>query len=328
MIRSLLHEINFQHLYYVDRKNLDGSLNIVTTGENEYGFTEAALNPLKFNVEFAHRFLTEVAGQFWHDAGKDELLSILLYDNGDFYAQRKRLKVDFNTGDQYWSQYTFTSASAEEANELVTKFLDALEAFRVVTRLGVYDKIEEIDQEYLWYDQRYNKRVGERNTMLGISDWRVLPDVVDSYPGEKDMWVKWRQELRSLPIFKPDHYDNNLEFLKALYNLRWPIDPKKYWELYPDGVDSEGNAVEYLRESDETQWVERETTASKSLVESRLMNTMSMRQSYVESGAIVTSAVKEIMKTLRMEDFVEAGIDYTKLYTEDELNDLQPTDTI
>ena len=80
MIRSLLHEINFQHLYYVDRKNLDGSLNIVTTGENEYGFTEAALNPLKFNVEFAHRFLTEVAGQFWHDAGKDELLSILLYD--------------------------------------------------------------------------------------------------------------------------------------------------------------------------------------------------------------------------------------------------------
>ena len=36
----------------------------------------------------------------------------------------------------------------------------------------------------------------------------------------------------------------------------------------------------------------------------------------------VLNQVKEMMKLLRVEDFIEGGVDYTTIYTEEELNDL------
>ncbi len=47
-----------------------------------------------------------------------------------------------------------------------------------------------------------------------------------------------------------------------------------------------------------------------------------MRQDYTKAERTTTSAVKEMMKLLQLEDFVEGGIDYTKIYTEEDLNDM------
>lgn len=334
MTKRVIHEIDFVNRYYIDRTDTQSRVNSFDVVETEDGSTQTSnismsLNNVRFTDAFAERFLTEIVDQYWHDPGKDELMTVLIYDDDSVITNRRRLKINFDDGTRYWAQYRFTEATQEQVNELRDQLVIAMEAFKISSSLNIYGKSEKISEEYLFFDQRYNKRVLEKNNLLQQSDWRVLPDVVDSYPGEKDMWIKWRTELRGLILKSPlDYEDDALEFLRHLYNLRWPIDPKKYWSLYPEGLDADGNTVEYLKEGDETQWVEREVEASDSFVESRLLNIMEMRNKFVTSGKRVTAAVKEMMQTLRLEDFVENGIDYTKLYTPEELYDIHDPDTI
>ena len=47
-----------------------------------------------------------------------------------------------------------------------------------------------------------------------------------------------------------------------------------------------------------------------------------MRGGYLQSKKTVTAEVKKMMQELQLEDFVEGGIDYNDVYTEDEVNDL------
>jgi len=165
-----------------------------------------------------------------------------------------------------------------------------------------------------------NTHLQERNLILSVTDWRILPDVVDKYPGEKAMWQKYRQTIRELTFKDPTEYNTPLEFFRSIKEFKWPIDPKNYWEQYPDGLDDNGNPVEYLATDD--QWVERDTESSRDLIESRLYHISTMRQNYLKEERTVRSEVKKMMQELRLEDFIEGGIDYTKIYTEDELNDM------
>lgn len=278
-------------------------------GLSLYPRTKSSINP-----DMKERFLKEIVGDIWHSE-KDVLEFLIFYNTKEYFCQRKKLKYDFNTGASYWSTYEFKGATEEQAVELQRKIANLTASQNIIDKFEMIGKVEKVDKEYFFYDQRYLKRVDEKNKMLAATDWRVLPDVVDSYPGEKDMWIKWRDAMRNLTIKHPSEFENSLELLKHIYNVRWPIDPKKYKELYPEGD------VEYL--STEDQWVDRDVEASTDFVASRLRNIMELRQRYVESGIKVKKEVLEMMKLLKVEDFTEAGIDYTLLYTEEELDDLQ-----
>lgn len=294
---------------FVNNTIIDGA-NLIYTQDGALKYNQSKLIP-----EVKDKFLSEVVGDLWHTEN-DQIQTFIYYNTGEYFCQRKKLKYDFTNNTTSWVSYSFTGATKSQAAQLYSKITELVAATKAALRLDVFKKVEEIDKEYLFYDQRYNKRVSERNALLVTSDWRVLPDVVDSYPGEKDMWMQWRNALRTMTIKKPTEFDDTLTFLKHIYSVRWPIDPKNYKDKYPN------NEVEYL--STEDQWVERDVEASKNYIESKLMNIMELRQRYNESGIRVKASVKEMMQKLSIQDFIDADIDYNKIYTEEEINDLPP----
>jgi hypothetical protein len=268
---------------------------------------------------YKERFLAEVVGDFWHTEN-DQLQALIFYNDKTCFCQRKKLKFNFETKLNYWQSYSFNGFTEDQVVELQSKIAALVETTLFTNRLKIVPKLEEVEKEFMFFDQYYAKRLRERNVMLKSSDWRILPDVVDSYPGEKDLWIKWRQEIRNLVMKEPTEYETPLEFFKSIRQLKWPVDPKFYREQYPDGVDVNGNPVGYLETPD--QWVERDTDASNDLLASRLVNISELRQKYIDSNRVVSAKVKEMMKLLRVEDFIEGGVDYNTIYTEEELNDL------
>jgi hypothetical protein len=224
-----------------------------------------------------------------------------VYNDGTYYCQRKRVRYDFESKSNYWSTYNFSGASKDQVESLKNKVIDFVSALREYKSVEYQGVIDKIDQEVIFFDQRWLKKFREKQMMLAASDWRVLPDVEDSYPGEKDMWIKWRATMRSETVKKPQEFENNLEFLKYLYDHKWPIDPKKYKEAYPNGE------VEYLSTDD--QWVGYDTEASTDFVDSRLINILNTSTVYREKVVDIKKSVYNLIKELRLEDFAEFNYD-------------------
>lgn len=261
---------------------------------------------LNINTELKKRFFEKVVDPFWHTE-KDNLEYIVFYDDGKCLCQRKKLKFDFSTNTNIWSTYSFYEATPEQIAEL-KKQLDILfEIINEIKENRVLESIEKIDKEVIYFDQKYLKKMGEKNSMLAASDWRILPDIVDSYSGEKDMWMKWRDILRKQVIKKPTEFESPLEFLKDLYEVKYPIDPAYYRKKYPEGE------VEYL--STEDQWVITDIESSSDFVASRLLNWSSMRGQYTESYRRIRSEVMNIMKLLEVDNM--SNIKFNR-YTEED----------
>jgi len=151
--------------------------------------------------------------------------------------------------------------------------------------------------------------------MLATSDWRVLPDVVDTYPGEKDMWMKWRNTLRQEVIQRPENFENPLEFLKYLYDLKYPVDPKLYFKMYPEGKDEEGNEVEYL--STPEQWVKYDVEASTDFISANAVRALNYTKGYIEARIRVKKNILNILKEFDVSDiYPEYDIDKFEEETE------------
>lgn len=289
-----------------------------TSKSVDVGGGQITIPLIQINGEILDRFRECVDG-LWHSEN-DQLESLHFYTDGTLFCQRKKLKYDFANQQQVYSTYTFTGFTSEQAQELRDKISLLIEAEKVVRIIKVEGHLSKIDDQILFFEKTYIKRMEEKNSILAATDWRVLPDVVESYSGEKDLWITYRQKIRELVLSNPEDYPTPLEFFKAIKTLKWPVDPKIYRDLYPDGLNAAGETVPYL--STEDQFVERDTESSRDLVESRLGHIYSLRQNYINSRRVVAAEVKEMMKLLRLEDFVEAGIDYTKIYTPEEINDM------
>ena len=96
----------------------------------------------------------------------------------------------------------------------------------------------------------------------------------------------------------------------------------QYGNWFPVGFDENGDAVEYLKADDEKQWVEVSTDSSTDIWKQRLMAVNELRAKYKNSTTVVQKEMRDMMKTLRVEDFVDGGIDYTKIYTQEEIDAL------
>ena len=230
---------------------------------------------------------------FWHTEN-DQLQYFIHYNNGEYFCQRKKLKYDFNTKTNYWQTYNLKNVPEDKINELI----DRIQAFVIlnadVKKFLAINEVKEIGQESVFYERRLIKKIAEKNAMLSASDWRVLPDVVDTYPGEKDMWMKWRNTLRKETIRRPEEFENGLEFLKYLYDLKFPVDPKLYFQLYPGGKDQEGNEVEYL--STPEQWVKYDVEASTDFITSNAIRALNYTKGYIESRVRVKKNILKILK--------------------------------
>ena len=274
--------------------------------------------PVKILPDVMERFKTEVVGDTFHMEG-DELQHVVFYSDDTALIQRKKLKYDFATNSSTEVQYIFNGATTEQILALKARVTELVSASNIVREKQISEKIVKISKEQLFYDAKMNKRMEERKAMLKGSDWRVLPDIEDSYEGEKEMWKKWRKTLREMDVFTAT-YEDNLALFKALHNLKWPIDPSIFRRAFPDGVDQDGNPVEYLGTDD--QWTKRDIDASKDYTSDRLTSVIEWRDRSTNAKRNVAQAVQDLMKLMRLEDFVENGIDYSEFYDEEDINDL------
>jgi len=268
------------------------------------------------------RFLTEVAGSYWHDPGKDELETVIFYTDNTCFAQRRKLKYSFETKSNYHESYRFIAPGQDEILEFRNNILLFLETIKWVDEVETIQMTNKVDSELLFFDQTYGKKIRQKEMSLQACDWRVLPDIDDSYTGEKDEWKKYRAELRSLLIKKPQDFTRPMDFFKDITTMKWPVDPKTYRTEYPNGQDENGVAVEYLKADDEKQWVETPTEAATDVWSNRLLAMNELRNKYKDSSQIVAAELRTFMKKIKLEDFVAGGIDYTKLYTQEEFDAL------
>ena len=275
-----------------------------------------------FREGMKEQFLTEIAGSYWHDPGKDELETIIFYTDNSCFAQRKKLKYSFETKSNYYSSYQFTAPGQDEILEFRNNIVMFLDAIKWVEQVETIQMTNKVDDELLFFDQTYGKKKRQKEICLQACDWRILPDIDDSYTGEKDEWKKYRSELRTLLIKKPQEFDTPMDFFKDITTMKWPVDPKTYRTEYPNGQDADGNAVEYLKADDEKQWVETTSEAATDVWNTRLLAMNELRERYKDSTQIVRNELRTFMKKMKLEDLVTGGIDYTKLYTQEEFDNL------
>lgn len=240
----------------------------------------------------------ENVDSFWHSEN-DQLQYFLYYNTGQYICQRKKLKYDFQTKTNYWQTYNFKNVSQDKVDELY----DQLQALVIlnsdVKQFLAISEVKEIGQEAIFFERRLIKKLSEKNAMLGSSDWRILPDVVDTYPGEKDMWIRWRSVLRSEVIKKPQEFEDKLEYLKYLFNVKYPIDPKLYRQTYPEGKNADGNDVEYL--STEDQWVKYDTEASSDFITVNAIRALNYSKGVIDSRVRVKKHILNILKNFGVE---------------------------
>ena len=264
-------------------------------------FNTASLQTLEFEDELKTKFL-EMIGSFWHTE-EDTLDFFSYYNDGTYMAQRSRQKYDFKSESLYWSEYQFKSSSQEQATQVynTARALFAVAAKRK-TDIALR-KTEALDKEINFFESKWIKRSREKQMMLYSSDWRVLPDIEDSYEGEKAMWIAWRAKIRSIAVPTPEQYDDKLAFAQTLYNQVYPIDPKNYRNLYPNGMLEDGvtPAPAFMDPDDADQWTNYDDDASSDFLDSRMINRLMYAKQRASGTKRVKREVLDIIKLMQVE---------------------------
>ena len=264
-------------------------------------FNTASLQTLEFEDELKTKFL-EMIGDFWH-TDEDTLDFFSFYNDGTYMAQRSRQKYDFKSESLYWSEYQFKSSSQEQATQ-VYNTARALFAVAAKRKTDVaLRKTEALDKEINFFESKWIKRSREKQMMLNSSDWRVLPDIEDSYEGEKAMWIAWRAKIRSIAVPTPEQYDDKLAFAQTLYNQVYPIDPKNYRNLYPNGMLEDGvtPAPAFMDPDDADQWTNYDDDASSDFLDSRMINKLMYAKQRASGTKRVKREVLDIIKLMQVE---------------------------
>lgn len=277
---------------------------------------------VRIDKTLTDRFLAEVVPDFWHDETKDKLEVFQYFNTGHYFCQRSKKVYDFASETSYWKTYNFTGATSEQAKEMKDLMIDFHEFSVIIKNIKVKDKIEAVSKEAVFFEDKYLKMIRQKNELLQSSDWRILPDIVDKYEGEKDRWMAWRAKIREITNKGPGHYENYLEFFKAYFDFKYPIDPAIYREKYPNDMLEDGvtPAPAFLDETDPNQWVGHDVEASKDFYRSRELSIYNMADSYRASKKKVKQSVLDIMKLIGVEDVVP--VDWSEYYVHDsELED-------
>jgi len=271
---------------------------------------------VKIKGELKERFLDRAVDDFWHNS-KDQLDHFQYFSTGTYRCQRRKLKHDFKTNEDYWATYQFTSATAEQATELKEQTLAFYESLLIVREEAVNKEIRKINDESIYFEQRYIKARRQKNELLARSDWRILPDVEDSYEGDIDQWIAWRRALRSQVMKKPEDFDNGLAYFKHTFDVKYPVDPKIYRQMYPDGMQEDGvtPAPAFMDPNDPDQWVKHDIAASSDFQQSREQSMYNFSGQYAPSLKKVRQAVYDIMKLLDVDDVVP--VNWSLYYTDD-----------
>lgn len=275
------------------------------------------LTVVKFSEEMKTKFF-ELLDAFWHTED-DRMEYFSYYTDGAYFCQRKRQKYDFERDSTYWTDYQFTGATDLQGKAVYDLALATFYVAQRIKTIEAGEKIAAVEKQYTFFEKKYLKRKREKKLLLASTDWRVLPDIEDSYEGEKDRWIAWRAKVRQIAIPDPQNYPTSLDFLKSLYENVFPIDPDLYNERYPNGMMEDGvtPAPAFMDENDSEQWVNYDDDASKDFVNDRVINALIYARSRSTVTVNVNKEVRDIIKMMKAEE-IHPDFDSSLFVTDEE----------
>ena len=239
------------------------------------------------NATLNENLLNNIPDEYSHP--KDRLLFFAIYEDGSFYAMKEKMKYSFKEDKSYFIKYDVDDLTTEDATAIFdvmksTVFVQmtANENARNKAALQVLEK-----QEYL--DELYNALLGDRDTFLRESDYRVLDDYPETFEGEKVLWTQWRAKLRE--IVKPStSFESELDYLVYAEEFKWPVDPLVYHAEYRD-------SGRYLETDDQFSKQPESVSSPRQLrikrQQSAIINSQKLRD---ERGVPVSKQMLEIIE--------------------------------
>ena len=286
----------------------------VADDPNEPDF--AQLVTVQFTQELKDKFFGLI-DSFWH-TDDDRLEFFSYYTDGAYFCQRQRQKYDFERDSTYWQEYQFTGGTDEQAKRVYEIALATFYVQQKIKTILATEKISAIEKQYTFFEKKYLKRKREKKLLLASTDWRVLPDIPDSYEGEKDRWIAWRAKIREVGVPDPENFSTGLDFLKSLYETVYPIDPELYLDKYPNGMLEDGvtPAPAFMDENDPEQWVNYDDDASKDFVDDRVINALIYARSRSNVTISVKREIRDIIRLMKGEE-IHPDFDSSLFVSED-----------
>ena len=306
-VRALLIEADFLNKSFSEEQSAE----LMASGKSARRF--------KVDADLMAKWFATQVDEFWH-TDKDELEYFQYFSDGGYFCQRRKTIYDFKTNSSYKKSYSFTGATSAQAEALFKQCQDFFYVLKEVKDLKVEEKVTGIDDAVVFWEQRWRKLLRQRNNMLGLSDWRVLPDIAEKYTGEKDDWVKWRQWLRdyTVPVpTDPMFEGSGLKYFKHTFDLKFPIDPSNYRKLYPNGKLDDGvtDAPAFMDENDADQWVKHDGEASTDFWKSREENMYRLATRGVPDSKKITDNILQLMRELEVEKIVP--VNWSKFHVDE-----------
>ena len=163
----------------------------------------------------------------------DRIVLFYIRKDGSYRLEKEKLKYSFATKTSTWIKYTYEDLSLEQAQTLFEAIKAAVWTQEVVSEVQVRDQMLELVKKRPYLDKMHTEKLATRDKQLRACDFRVLPDYVEEYEGEKDNWLLFRDTMRNI-IKSPDMFDTDLDYLVYNADFRWPISPIGYNILDPE----------------------------------------------------------------------------------------------
>jgi len=236
--------------------------------------------------------LQEALSPVWHNEG-DKLQIFAIFNDGEYFCQRLLSKFDFATKTVTNRKYEFNELTYTEATE-VFQIAKAVCWIRTEEQaMSLESDLVNIAEVDNFAEYQFSQRKGERNNLLIVSDYRMLPD----YAGEhKEQWTAYRAALRSIPKTE-DQFEDRAEWLAYLSEMPFPIDPNQW------AVDDELKDLEYL--STDAFWSVITTIHSSSAdkLMAEKLTEMKARKSQIDKfGKTVARELSETIKKYRLDE--------------------------
>jgi hypothetical protein len=158
------------------------------------------------------------------DTDKDKLITFTWYDNESYVCERRKFLKNFKTSEYYWQNYEMESYDSADGKQMYELLKDT---FYLVDSFDRENFQQELATLYYETSQANWANIRLiRNFLLSDSDWSVANDSPLTEEN-KNMWVRYRRELRDLPLTNMQNDPN----IKA-QDIKFPIDPYLFKSMY------------------------------------------------------------------------------------------------